>query len=97
MKEWQDSIYFIAGESVEVVEKSPFLEKFKKKDVEVLYLTEPIDEYCIQNIPDYEGKKMQSITKEGLKFGDEDEKVREGGGGGSSSSSSSSSMTMGGP
>lgn len=42
----------------------------------MLYLVDAIDEYAIQNIPDYEGQKLQSITKEGLKFGDEDEKVR---------------------
>jgi heat shock protein beta len=47
------------------------------QDIEVLYLVDAIDEYAIQNIPDYEGQKLQSITKEGLKFGDEDEKVRQ--------------------
>lgn len=73
MKDWQKAIYFIAGESVEAVEDSPFLEKVKAKDLEVLYLVDPIDEYAIQHVTEFEGKKLQSVTKEGLKFGDEDE------------------------
>ncbi|KAF0719308.1 hypothetical protein AaE_010477, partial [Aphanomyces astaci] len=77
MHPWQDTIYYIAGESVDAVEKSPFLETCKAKGVEVLYLVDPLDEYVMQHIPDFDGKKMQSITKEGLKFGDEDEKLIE--------------------
>ncbi|KDO21013.1 hypothetical protein SPRG_13941 [Saprolegnia parasitica CBS 223.65] len=73
MASWQDMIYYIAGESVEAVEKSPFLQACKAKGVEVLYLVDPLDEYVMQHIPDFDGKKMQSITKEGLKFGDDDE------------------------
>ncbi|OQR86318.1 heat shock protein 90 [Achlya hypogyna] len=73
MASWQDTIYYIAGESVEAVEKSPFLQACKAKGVEVLYLVDPLDEYVMQHIPDFDGKKMQSITKEGLKFGDDDE------------------------
>ncbi|CAM9424174.1 unnamed protein product [Hapterophycus canaliculatus] len=72
MPEWQSSIFYIAGESTEAVEKSPFLEKINKKGLEVLYLTEPIDEMTIANIPDFEETKLQSVTKEGLSFGDED-------------------------
>ncbi|CAB1121234.1 HSP90 [Ectocarpus sp. CCAP 1310/34] len=72
MPEWQSSIFYIAGESTEAVEKSPFLEKLNKKGLEVLYLTEPIDEMTIGSITDFEDKKMQSVTKEGLSFGDED-------------------------
>lgn len=45
------------------------------QDIEVLYMVDAIDEYAIQNVPEFEGRKLQSITKEGLKFGDEDEKV----------------------
>lgn len=77
MKDWQNYIYYIAGESYEQVEKSPFIEKFNKKGIQVLYLTEAIDEYAIQQMPEFDGKKLQSITKEGLQFGDEDEKVSE--------------------
>merc|ERR1719201_2267610 len=73
MKDWQKAIYYIAGESVAAVEESPFLEKCKAKDLEVLYMVDPIDEYAIQHVTEFDGKKLQSVTKEGLKFGDEDE------------------------
>merc|ERR1711943_56989 len=72
MKDWQKAIYYIAGENVEAVENSPFLEKCKAKGVEVLYMVDPIDEYAIQHVTEFDGKKLQSVTKEGLKFGDED-------------------------
>jgi heat shock protein beta len=73
MKDWQKAIYFIAGESIAAVEDSPFLEKCKAKDLEVLYLVDPIDEYAIQHVTEFDGKKLQSVTKEGLRFGDENE------------------------
>merc|ERR1711898_24610 len=73
MKDWQKAIYYIAGENVEAVENSPFLEKCNAKGVEVLYMVGPIDEYAIQHVTEFDGKKLQSVTKEGLKFGDEDE------------------------
>ncbi|CAM9967816.1 unnamed protein product [Ascophyllum nodosum] len=72
MPEWQKSIFYIAGESIEAVEKSPFLEKLETKDLEVLYLVEAVDEMTIQAVTDFEDKKLQSVTKEGLTFGDED-------------------------
>jgi heat shock protein beta len=75
MPEWQKSIYYISAESVEAVANSPFLEKLKKKDLEVLYLVDPIDEYAIQHVTEFDGKKLQSVTKEGLSFGDADEKT----------------------
>eukprot|EP00607_Mallomonas_marina_P007485 CAMPEP_0182416480 /NCGR_PEP_ID=MMETSP1167-20130531/786_1 /TAXON_ID=2988 /ORGANISM="Mallomonas Sp, Strain CCMP3275" /LENGTH=814 /DNA_ID=CAMNT_0024589275 /DNA_START=59 /DNA_END=2503 /DNA_ORIENTATION=+ len=75
MKEWQKDIYFIAGESLESVKKSPFLEVAEKKGLEVLFLTDPIDEYCFQHLSEHDGRKLQSLTKENLKFGDEDEDV----------------------
>merc|ERR1712146_289357 len=75
MPEWQKSIYYISGESVETVENSPFLERLKKKDLEVLYLVDPIDEYAIQHVTEFDGKKLMSVSKEGLSFGDSDEKT----------------------
>jgi len=68
MHEDQKQIYYIAGESLEAVQKSPFLEKVTQKGLEVLFLTEPIDEYVIQNLPEYASKRLQSITKEGLQL-----------------------------
>jgi len=75
MADWQKTIYFVAGESEEQVKKSPFLETALRKGVEVLYLTEPIDEYVMQHLGDFDGTKFQSLTKEGVKFGDEDEDI----------------------
>ena len=59
------------------VESSPFTERLIKKGYEVLYLTEPVDEYTIQSLPEYEGKKFQNVAKEGLKIGEESEKAKE--------------------
>merc|ERR1712063_178647 len=77
MKENQDSIYFMTGESKEAVAGSAFVERLVKKGYEVLYMTEPIDEYCVQQLKEYDGKKLISVTKEGLQLPeDEDEKKK---------------------
>jgi len=75
MKEDQKAIYYITGESKSQVEASPFLEKLRKRDLEVLYLVDPIDEYAVQQLREYDGKKLMCVTKEGLDLGlTEDEK-----------------------
>merc|ERR550537_736919 len=73
MKENQANIYYISGSSMEAVKDSPFMEKMRSKNLEVIFLVDPIDEYAIQNLTEFDGKKLQSITKENLKFGDEED------------------------
>ncbi|XP_064101181.1 endoplasmin-like isoform X1 [Macrobrachium nipponense] len=70
MKEKQEHIYYMAGSSRSEVENSPFVERLLKKGYEVLYLTEAIDEYSINAIPEFEGKKFQNVAKEGLVIDD---------------------------
>lgn len=73
MKEWQKEIYVFPGESIKQLKESSFMDAFFDRDVEVIFLTDAIDEYYIGNVREFEGKKFRDITKEGVKFSDEDE------------------------
>ena len=66
MKENQKSIYYLSGESVKSIENSPFLEKLKKKGYEVLFFTDAIDEYMLQQLKDYQEKTLVDVSKEDL-------------------------------
>ena len=68
MKEGQKDIYFITGESRASVAHSPFVESLKKRGLEVLYMIDPIDEYVIQQLKEYDGKKLKNCSKEGLEL-----------------------------
>jgi len=77
MKEGQDKIFYLCGESKKTVETAPFLEALKKKGTEVLLMADPMDEYAMQQLKEYEGKKFVNISKEGLSLaGDEEEKKK---------------------
>ena len=78
MKEGQKSIYYITGESIEALKNSPMLEKLIAKDFEVIYFTDPVDEYTMQHLTEFDDYKFSNASKEDLKFGDadDDEKAR---------------------
>ncbi|KAB2096511.1 hypothetical protein ERO13_A01G110500v2 [Gossypium hirsutum] len=76
MKSGQKDIFYITGISKEQLEKSPFLERLKKKNYEVIFFTDPVDEYLMQYLMDYEGKQFQNVSKDGLKIG-KDSKSKE--------------------
>ena len=71
MKEGQESIYYITGQNKETLITSPFIENLKENGYDVLFFTDPIDEYMIQNVKDYEEKKLMDVSKEGLDFNKE--------------------------
>merc|ERR1712062_650515 len=72
MKENQKDIYYITGETKEVVAASSFVERLKKRGLEVVYMTEPIDEYVVQQLKEFDGKNLVSVTKEGLELPEDD-------------------------
>lgn len=76
MKDNQKHIYFISGESREAVANSAFVERVKKRGFEVIYMIEPIDEYCIQQLKEYDGKQLVSVTKEGLELPEDEEEKK---------------------
>merc|ERR1711937_611404 len=77
MQETQESIYYMSGDTMDIMKKAPSLQIFKKKDLEVLMLPDHLDEPCIQKLADYEGKKFVSIQKADVKLDEtEDEKKR---------------------
>merc|ERR1711998_10396 len=77
MQESQESIYYMSGDSLDIMKKAPSLQIFLKKDIEVLMLSDHLDEPCIQKLADYEGKKFVSIQKADVKLDEtEEEKKR---------------------
>ena len=80
MREGQKHIYYITGESRETVEKSPHLEVFRDKSIEVLYFLDPIDEWLVNDLYNYEGKQLKSVSRGDLDLGDlgaEDKKLKD--------------------
>jgi molecular chaperone HtpG len=73
MPESQKDIYYITGESKDAIQNSPFVEQCRKRDYEVLFMVDPIDEYAVQQLKEYDGKKLVSLTKEGVTFEETDE------------------------
>jgi len=77
MKESQKNIYYITGESRDTVSNSAFVERVKKRGFEVVYMTEPIDEYVVQQLKEFDGKTLVSVTKEGLELPEDEEEKKQ--------------------
>jgi molecular chaperone HtpG len=76
MKPNQKDIYYITGESRQVVEQSAFVERVRNRGFEIIYMVEPIDEYCVQQLKEFDGKKLVSVTKEGLELPEEEDEKK---------------------
>jgi len=76
MKETQKSIYYITGEAKDIVASSAFVERLKKRGLEVVYMTEPVDEYVVQQLKEFDGKTLVSVTKEGLELPEDEEEKK---------------------
>lgn len=76
MKDGQKSIYYITGESRESLTNSAFVERVGKRGFEVIYMIEPIDEYCVQQLKEYDGKQLVNVTKEGLELPETEEEKK---------------------
>ncbi|XP_014350000.1 heat shock protein HSP 90-beta [Latimeria chalumnae] len=76
IKENQKCIYYITGESKEQVANSAFVERVRKRGFEVVYMTEPIDEYCVQQLKEFDGKTLVSVTKEGLELPEDEQEKK---------------------
>jgi len=76
MPEKQKQIYYITGESRDAVANSAFVERVKKSGLEVIYMIDPIDEYCVQQLKEYDGKTLISVTKEGLELPEDEEEKK---------------------
>lgn len=70
------SLLYISGESKDQVANSAFVERVRKRGFEVIYMTEPIDEYCVQQLKEFDGKTLVSVTKEGLELPEDEEEKK---------------------
>merc|ERR1712224_97318 len=76
MKDGQKEIFYITGESKKAVENSPFVEKLRKKGYEVLFMVDPIDEYCVGQLKEYDGHKLVCVTRENLKLENSEDDIK---------------------